>query len=184
MYQKLTNPVAIRTQKAFTDALLSLIRERPYEEISVTDICRRADFVRKTFYNHFDNKDEVVRCLISGVFYQLEANMDLKNTSVGQILLIAFQFVANNRESLLLFSERGLIRFAHKSIEQYITKEHILAKLEQSEVDERAYKYISAQISSVLVSVIETWIENQFSDSIEFLAELTERLMYHADTKN
>jgi AcrR family transcriptional regulator len=184
MYQKQTNPVAIRTQKAFTDALLSLIRERPYEEISVTDICRRADFVRKTFYNHFDSKDDVVRCLISDVFYQLETSMDLKNMSIGQILLVAFQFVANNRESLLLFSERGLIRFAHKSIEQYITKEHILTKLEKTEIDERAYKYISAQISSVLVSIIETWIENQFSDSIEFLAELTQQLMYHPGNDN
>ena len=45
-------------------------------------------------------------------------------------------------------------------------------------VDARAYPYIPAQISAVLISVIEAWIENGFSEPIEFLAELTESLMY------
>ena len=45
-------------------------------------------------------------------------------------------------------------------------------------VDARAYKYIAAQISAVLISVIETWIENGLEEPIEFLAELTEALMY------
>ncbi len=54
------NKVAMRTQKAISDAFLELIRERAYEDISVTDLCRRADVVRKTFYNNFRSKDDVV----------------------------------------------------------------------------------------------------------------------------
>jgi AcrR family transcriptional regulator len=178
MHKIQTNAVAIRTQKAISGAFLSLIQERAYEDISVTDICRRADVVRKTFYNNFHSKDDVVHYLISDIFYELESKMDLRQMSVQQILLIAFRFVMENREALLLFYNRGLIRFAHKSISAYITKEHILTKLDQNMVDTRAYKYIAAQISAVLVSVIETWIENGLEEPIEFMAELTESLMY------
>jgi AcrR family transcriptional regulator len=178
MYKIQTNKVAIRTQKAISTALLSLIQEHTYEDISVTDICRSADIVRKTFYNNFHSKDDVVHYLINDIFHEMESKMDLKNMSVQQILLIAFRFVMKNREALLLFYNRGLIRFAHKSITAYITKDHILTKLDKGIVDVRAYKYIVAQISAVLISVIETWIENGFKESVEFLAEITEALMY------
>ena len=178
MYKVQTNKVAIRTQKAISKALLSLIQEHKYEDISVMDICRSADVVRKTFYNNFHSKDDVVYYLINDIFHELESRMDLQNMSVRQILLIAFRFVMDNREALLLFYNRGLIRFAHKSISAYITKDHILTKLDKVTVDVRSYKYIAAQISAVLISVIETWIENSFQESVEFMAELTEALMY------
>lgn len=173
-----TNIVAIRTQKAIANAFLSLIQERAYEDISVTDICRCADVVRKTFYNNFHTKDDVVHYLINDIFCEMESKVDLKQMSVQQILLIAFTFVMENREALLLFYNRGLIRFAYKSISAYITEDHILTKLDKNKIDSRAYKYIAAQISAVLISVIETWIENGFAESVEFLAGLTEAMMY------
>ncbi len=178
MYKNQTNKVAIRTQKAISDAFLALIKEFPYEEISVTSLCRRADVVRKTFYNNFQSKDDVVRYLINDIFHEMESMVDLRHMSVQKILLISFRFIMQNRDDLLLFYNRGLIRFAYKSISAYITKDHILTKLDEKKIDSRAYKYIAAQISAVLISVIETWIENGFEEPIEFMAELTEALMY------
>lgn len=185
MYREQTNIVAIRTQKAISGALLSLIKEHAYEDISVTHICRRVDVVRKTFYNNFHSKDDVVHYLINDIFHEMESKVDLQHMSVQQILLISFKFILENREDLLLFYNRGLIRFAHKSISAYITKDHIIAKIDDKMVDARAYKYIAAQISAVLISVIETWIENGLEEPVEFMAELTESLMYKpVDTIN
>ncbi len=178
MHREQTNIVATRTQKAISGALLSLIKDHAYEDISVTDICRRADVVRKTFYNNFHSKDDVVHYLINDIFHEMESKVDLQHMSVQQILLISFKFVMDNRDDLLLFYNKGLIRFAHKSISAYITKDHILSKLDEKTVDARAYKYIAAQISAVLISVVETWIENDLEEPIEFMAELTEALMY------
>ena len=181
MYKNQTNVVAIRTQKAISGAFLSLIHESPYEKISVTDICRRADIVRKTFYNNFQSKEGVVHYLINDIFKELESGIDLKHMSVREVLLAVFQFVGGNREALLLFYRRGLLRFAHKSFAAYITEDHILTKLDKKDIDDRAYKYIAAQISAVLISIIETWIENGFEEPVEFLAELTEAMMYKPD---
>ena len=116
MYKNQTNIVAIRTQKAVAGAFLTLIREYEYEDISVTNICKRADIVRKTFYNNFHSKDDVVYYLISNIFREMENKVDLQHMSMKQILLIAFGFIVENRDDLMLFYNRGLIRFAHKSI--------------------------------------------------------------------
>lgn len=178
MFKVQTNKVPIGSQKRIAAAFLDLIQASAYEDISVTDICRRADVVRKTFYNNFQSKDDVVRYLIDDIFYRMESSMDLARMRLSEVLLGAFRFVIDNRDALLLFYHRGLLRFAHRSIADYITKSHIPASLNGAAVDARAYPYIAAQISAVLISVIETWIENGFAEPIEFLAELTESLMF------
>ena len=196
MYKTQTNIVAIRTQKAISSALLSLIRERPYEEVTITEICRRADVVRRSFYNNFQTKDDVVHYLINDIFCEMESKIDFTSMSIRQILLICFEFVLNSRDDLLLFYNRKLLRFAHKSITTYITAKHLqsipnindalnrfvdqdnISGINEKVVDARAYKYIVAQISAVLISVIETWIENGLEEPIEYMAELTEALMY------
>jgi AcrR family transcriptional regulator len=42
------------------DALIQLIRERGWDEITVQDVCERADVGRSTFYVHFADKEELL----------------------------------------------------------------------------------------------------------------------------
>lgn len=49
-----------RTRTALYDSLVSLIREKPYDEISVEEILGRADVGRSTFYAHFTSKDDLL----------------------------------------------------------------------------------------------------------------------------
>ena len=44
-----------------TVGLLELMKEKPFEEITVSDIVRRAEVGRASFYRHFDTKEAVVR---------------------------------------------------------------------------------------------------------------------------
>jgi AcrR family transcriptional regulator len=53
-----------RTRQLLQGALLSLIRERGFEALSVQDIIDRADVGRATFYAHFDNTEDL---LVSGI---------------------------------------------------------------------------------------------------------------------
>ena len=52
-----------RTRRALRDALVELILERGWDEVSVQDVCERADVGRSTFYMHFADKEEL---LVSG----------------------------------------------------------------------------------------------------------------------
>ena len=50
-----------RTRQALHQALIRLIVERGYDEISVADIAEAADTGRSTFYAHFTDKDDLLR---------------------------------------------------------------------------------------------------------------------------
>jgi len=50
----------IRTCKQLRDAMIELMRERGFDEISVRDITDRADLGRATFYLHYRDKKELL----------------------------------------------------------------------------------------------------------------------------
>ena len=44
---------AVRSRRMIRSAFLEMLREKPYEKITVTDIVNRADINRSTFYAHY-----------------------------------------------------------------------------------------------------------------------------------
>ncbi|NDJ60742.1 MAG: TetR/AcrR family transcriptional regulator [Chloroflexi bacterium] len=70
---KISNPGDLRvrrTRKLLWEALMSLIAERDFETLTVNDICDRALIHRTTFYNHYQDKYDL---LDSGMAAMYEA---------------------------------------------------------------------------------------------------------------
>jgi len=49
-----------RTRKLLNEALIELIAEKEYDEITVQEIADRADIGHRTFYRHYAGKDELL----------------------------------------------------------------------------------------------------------------------------
>lgn len=60
-----------RTQQALLDALLALLSEKLYDQISIHDIVDRANVGRSTFYAHYQTKDELLKSGFERVLDQL-----------------------------------------------------------------------------------------------------------------
>lgn len=50
----------VRTKAALTAALFELLAEKDFSKISITELTRRADVDRKTFYLHYQSVDELL----------------------------------------------------------------------------------------------------------------------------
>ncbi len=55
---------ALQRRLQLEAALLSLMRTRSYQEISVKDVCERASIPRRTFYHYFDSKDDLLDSVV------------------------------------------------------------------------------------------------------------------------
>lgn len=55
-----TNKTALLSQKLIGDAMLRLLEDKPYTDISVSDLCREAEVSRQTFYSLFGSKENVI----------------------------------------------------------------------------------------------------------------------------
>jgi AcrR family transcriptional regulator len=60
-----------RTQLALTDALITLLVVKHYDEISINDIVDRANVGRSTFYAHYQTKDDLLKCSFERVLDML-----------------------------------------------------------------------------------------------------------------
>ena len=56
-----THRRAARTRTLLENSLLVLIRRKPYEAITIREICAGADVGRTTFYAHYRSKDDLKR---------------------------------------------------------------------------------------------------------------------------
>ncbi|GFN32173.1 TetR/AcrR family transcriptional regulator [Paenibacillus xylaniclasticus] len=54
-----------RTRSMIADALMEILQQKTYDEISITDIAEQADINRSTFYAHFIDKDDLLSQLVS-----------------------------------------------------------------------------------------------------------------------
>ncbi|MDN6617045.1 MAG: TetR/AcrR family transcriptional regulator, partial [Enterococcus sp.] len=48
------------SQEYITKALLALMEEKAYDEISITEITKKAQLARRTFYLNFSSKQEIL----------------------------------------------------------------------------------------------------------------------------
>src|SRR5690348_9569714 len=60
-----------RSRRLLADALLLLVTEKPFGEITVQDIADRADMNRATFYLHFRSKEELLLSALTEQFDEL-----------------------------------------------------------------------------------------------------------------
>lgn len=51
-----SNPVVWQSRTWLMDALAALMEEKKFEEITVVEICRRADLSRRTFYRNYSSR--------------------------------------------------------------------------------------------------------------------------------
>lgn len=59
---------ALRSKKLITDALVTLLDEKTLDKITVTDIVKKADINRGTFYAHYDNVSDVVTSIFKSAY--------------------------------------------------------------------------------------------------------------------
>ena len=51
---------AERTLEAFSSKMFDLLSAKPFEEITVNELCEKANYPRATFYNYFDDKYDLL----------------------------------------------------------------------------------------------------------------------------
>jgi AcrR family transcriptional regulator len=92
-----------RTRTALTETFLELVVERPYDDIAVGDIIERAGVGRSTFYQHFANKEDLLRQSLAPGFEALGESLD-EGRDPERLVFWAEAFWTNRRVARVLLS--------------------------------------------------------------------------------
>jgi AcrR family transcriptional regulator len=82
------DPRVARTKRLLSDALMTLVAERPWDKVGVADICARAGVNRATFYAHYEDRNDLLERSMASLFDGMVDGADPSKpgTMEGQLL--------------------------------------------------------------------------------------------------
>lgn len=168
---------AIRSRRMIRQAFLELLREKPFERITVTDIVNRADINRSTFYAHYPDVRGMIEELMSDV---INSSFELiKNVEISDIFKDPKPFLqelmAIGEENMELYRLLGKSDFAIQQVEKMKTV--MLEKAATSVDIPESIRQSSAfriQISFFIGGILNTyqqWVQGNLDCSMEEIAQ-------------
>ena len=78
-----------RTKRQLHEALINLLKEKEFQKIKVIDICKESNINRSTFYDHYNDKYELLSSYMNYLKKDLTTflDIDIKYTSIKDYYL-------------------------------------------------------------------------------------------------
>lgn len=173
-----------RTYQLLMDAQMELLREKPFEAITVGELCDRAMIRRATFYKHFRDKYELfaftIRQLQEQFRAQYEAAEPARNLHEAMIDC-TLQFVTCHREVVqsVLRSESAALLFdiLSREIETNV-RSHLQADAAQGVPLAASPEPLAAAITGMLIYLIRWWAAEDMQMPREELVKLCMTLIH------
>lgn len=134
----------LRSKRDLSEALVSLLEEKPYNSISVKDICEKAMISKLCFYNNFLNKDDLMVHLFKKV-----TNENLNK--IGKSLSKTNQEKSNYEDIIL------------KLIQMFYDEKGIFRKVISSDKNKSLYSIIQNYIKETIPSLLSYSIPSSLS---------------------
>jgi AcrR family transcriptional regulator len=152
------------------ESLLILMKKKPYVDISISEITKKAGVNRSTYYRNFKSKDDIIKFYFNEkILLSYKGNIMDPNISSKNRLLKLFKHYQNYKKDLALIYKNGLAYLFLDVFNNYIitsTETH-----SDEEICE-LYWYAGAIFNSLIF-----WISNDSDKSPERMSELYASLM-------
>lgn len=164
------NPKALASQEWLACSLFALMEQKPYEEISVREICAGADLSRQTFYNCFDGKEELIRFRIRQCYQEMLARLEAcAPLTLADITGKLTETLQNNRAFFRLLLEQRLELLLCEELSRAI---QLFAGRLNVEAPAREFSYSTAFLTGAIVNTAVCWFKDPDPIAPEELAGL------------
>ncbi|WP_085991203.1 TetR/AcrR family transcriptional regulator [Oceanobacillus senegalensis] len=169
-----------RTKKAFQCTLLALLKEKCFEDITITEIVKKADYNRGTFYIHYEQKEDLLQEMMDEKLDELRFAFrkpyqhltDEVNIRELSTTCLFDHFLINRDFYQTMLSSRVSINFQEemvRSLEKHF-KEDIDFTSNHVPNDINLKLFYHYRVYGIIGLIIE-WIRSDFQHSKSYMAE-------------
>ena len=174
--------IAEQSKQKMVQALLRVMEQYDYREITVTQIAQEAQLSRKTFYRLFSGKDEILSLLFEGLFQECFGRIQARNIRhYWDVMQEFFDFWEERKELLFLLQKNGLLPRVFERSCQYAVQVFIFVRSEEmAESFALPLPYLLAYSVGGMHSMLLKWVENGMDiPSAELIATLKAGFLSH-----
>jgi AcrR family transcriptional regulator len=158
----------VKTRQIIYDAFFELMKEKPYDKITVQDIIDRANVGRSTFYSHFFTKDELLKSCIESMMEMLNQHLvhaaDRDNSNTLIPLVEFFKHIKDNSRLMKSIIRGNNSDLFLGEVQLFLSKKieaHIGAQLAKGKELIVPMPVFINYISGTLISLTEWWLDNK-----------------------
>lgn len=168
-------------------ALIKLLDKKPFDYITVKEICQEAGVNRSTFYLHYENTVELLEEAIEytndeflSYFKDADESFisNMNSKSDDELLLITPSYLKPYlkyiKENKALHSS-GVLKSAYMNPNEKFEKmaKHIFYPImERLKVEENKRDYILAYYTHGVIAIVEQWLKNDCKESIDEICDI------------
>jgi AcrR family transcriptional regulator len=188
----------VRTRQSLRTALMDLVKEKPYDGISVEEVTARADVSRATFYLHYKDKDDLLLdqfyemamervqmfAELPASFWVSAVGASDTDEQSGLLLVKIFEIAEQNASLYRILLRGGSARRLVDGIREITTRAFtkFLNVKFQSELQTLQpavpVDLLAAYFSGALLSTIGWWLDQEPRMSAEEITRLFNRLFF------
>ena len=100
--------MSVRSKSALSQALLGLMLQKDFDEISIQEITNRAGLSRQTFYTNFEKKEDILNYLLNCLFGKYLKQLEAQKITPEYFMIDYLAFWDDSRDFLTLLFRRGM----------------------------------------------------------------------------
>lgn len=186
MVKSVTDRRVLRSKQALKEALLSLMSDKSFSSISITEIVELANYNRGTFYTHYENKEALLDDVLGELIDELIAGF---RAPYDQVELLRIDELSANSIKIFehIYSRKDVYSILFHSDVLPMVKEKMFAAikrissedLELAPIGKINPELMQAYTMHALMGLVFYWIEGGFQYPPEYMQEqLVEMLNY------
>ncbi|WEA40854.1 TetR/AcrR family transcriptional regulator [Lysinibacillus fusiformis] len=170
----------IKTKQALHAALLTLLSQKPLEQISIAEICREAKVNRGTFYLHYEQKEglfeeyfqEIMEDLYQSYEEPYRAVTTLDTHQLDPNTIRIFHHIERFKMFYcIVFSKNVPLTYYYMLFDGIysLLKRDITLHHEHQMTESISFDYYSAYQANAIIGLIIQWYRGDFKDSVSVL---------------
>lgn len=158
-----------------SEALIALLNDKKIGSITIIELCEKAQVARRTFYRHFNNKNEVVDYYVTKIMKNLASELNVASIKNKRSLVLAFFiFLKPYTQLFLVLNSNGLGEVVFTSYVKCVTT---LTFSDASEPNinmhnSQNFQYDMAFMLGGLWSLLTVWMLNGCNKTPEELTDI------------
>lgn len=147
-----------------TEAMIDLLKEKEMNNISISELCDKAQIGRTSFYRNFDSKEAIVEFIIERKIDEWDSSRKKESEEgVSQFFGQLTGHLKENEELYLLLEKRGLLQ---------LLLNVLIKKTGPTKEDSNIWAYTKAFIAYGTFGWLQAWISRGMQESAEEMTQL------------
>lgn len=167
-----------RTNMLLRQALFSLLMTKPFEKISLTDICKLAMIPRSTFYRHFEDKFALLCHCFDEILQDAKLIVDIgimqSREQTRDFFIGLFSYLKKHkptyRKMIMNNRQSGLIDYLREYLEK-LMRDNIIETFHNQVPNGLPADMFAKIVTGVIISAGESYIDSEADYDIEELAD-------------